>query len=65
MNCNREGETMSKLFRCAALISVLLASATANAGMPNPGNSYQQCPVGSHAETFPNGNGFRCVPNHW
>jgi hypothetical protein len=56
---------MSKLFRCAALISVLLASATANAGMPNPGNSYQQCPVGSHAETFPNGNGFRCVPNDW
>jgi hypothetical protein len=50
-----------KIMRCAAIVGLLLAPAAAYADMPNPGNSYQSCPPGGHSETFPNGNGYRCV----
>ena len=31
-----------------------------------PGYENQNaCPPGSHGIPFPNGNGFRCVPNGW
>jgi hypothetical protein len=28
-------------------------------------NNFRTCPPGTHSETFPNGNGYWCVPNHW
>ncbi len=54
-----------RIAKFAVVFAALLAPAGAYAEMDNPGNSYQNCPIGMHGESFPNGNGFRCVPNHW
>jgi hypothetical protein len=50
-----------RIVKLAAVIGLLLAPAAAYADMPNPGNSYQSCPPGTHSQNFPNGNGYRCV----
>jgi hypothetical protein len=52
---------ISRIMKIAAVVGLLLTPAAAYADMPNPGNSYQSCPPGAHAQTFPNGNGYRCV----
>ncbi len=52
-----------RLMKLAAVLGLLLAPASAYADMPNEGNSYRTCPSGTHSETFPIGNGYRCVEN--
>jgi hypothetical protein len=52
-----------RLMKLAAVLGLLLSPASAYADMPNEGNSYRTCPAGTHSETFPIGNGYRCVEN--
>ena len=50
-----------KFLKAAAVLAALLAPMSAYADMPNPGNSYQSCPAGTHSQPFPIGNGYQCV----
>ena len=51
----------SKLLRYGVLLLALSLSAAAQAQQ----SDLRVCPPQTHSETFPNGNGYWCVPNSW
>jgi hypothetical protein len=52
---------ISNALKIATLVGLLIAPVLAYAQMPFPGGGYRNCPQGAHSESFPNGNGYRCV----
>ena len=50
----------SKFLRFGALLFALALPVAAHAQ-----NDLRVCPPQTHSETFPNGNGYWCVPNSW
>jgi hypothetical protein len=49
----------SRFLRYGVLIIAMSMPLAAHAG------DFRTCPPETHAQTFPNGNGYWCVPNDW
>jgi hypothetical protein len=53
----------SKLLRYGAVLLALSLSFAAQAQSDSYFSDLRQCPAGTHSESFPSGQGYRCVPN--
>jgi len=55
----------SKFLRYGVLLLAMSLPLAAHAQQAGDSyvNDFRPCPPGTHAQTFPNGNGYWCVPN--
>jgi hypothetical protein len=55
----------SKFLRCGVLLFAMSLPLAAHAQQTGDSyeNNFRLCPPDTHSQTFPNGNGYWCVPN--